>query len=89
MQLVIYPELKDSWLEAAGFPTGTVLLIDDGPGPLLQKRTRIVIRDQQTHAFEFRLAGVTLQRVLIKRCVENGCLLPGMTQIVLWESPQP
>ncbi len=85
LELPLWPEWRPSWLEAAGFPSGTVLRIDDGPGPELRDGTRVAIEDQSLHHFEFRYQQRALHQIAVKRCLEADCLLPGQTRVVRWK----
>jgi hypothetical protein len=87
LELPLWPEWRPSWLQASGFPAGTVLRIDDGPGPELRDGTRVAIEDQAMHHFEFRYKQRALQQIAVKRCLEANCLLPGQTRLVRWQAP--
>jgi len=89
LQVAMWPPLRPSWFVPIGFPQGTVLLIDGGPGPMLEDGMRVIIDDALSHAFTFRLGDRTLRRVLVKRCVEVGCLLPGSEQVEQWTDDGP
>ena len=86
LELVIARTLKVAWLEARGFPAGTWVQIDGGPGPLLFEGTRIVIADSVVHEFRFVSGGEVLRSLAVQRCVDRGCLLPGTVRVEAWDS---
>ncbi len=88
LELPLWPQWRPSWLQASGFPPGTVLRIDDGPGPELREGTRVAIEDQAMHHFEFRYQHRALQQIAVRRCLETDCLLPGQTRLVRWQGAE-
>ena len=84
LEVTLPRRLKPAWLEPRGFPEGTIVAIDEGPGPLLQEGTRVAIDDNHPHAFTFRRDDEVLRRVYLRRCLEDGCLLPGQTRVEAW-----
>ena len=77
--------LKPGWLEPRGYPAGTWVQVDGGPGPHLQAGTKIAIADGLVHEFQFRLGVTVLQEVALQRCLESGCLLPGDVRVLEWQ----
>ena len=86
LEITMARTLKTAWLEPRGFPSGTWVEVDGGPGPLLQAGTRIAIADGLVHEFHFRFGEKTLREVALQRCIEDGCLLPGDARVEVWDS---
>jgi len=76
--------LKDSWVEMQGWPPGTWLEVDGGPGPVVADGVRLTIRDGALHGLVFRHDDQVLREVAVQRCVDAGCLLPGAVRVERW-----
>jgi len=84
VEVTVQRTFKPSWVVPRGFPEGTWLRLDGGPGPQVTDETKLVIDDGRRHRLEFRLGETTLEELVLRRCVETGCLLPGTTRVVRW-----
>ena len=82
LEVTVFRELRPSWLVFEGFGGGAVLRIDGGPGPELVPGLRVRIEDDRPHRFEVTRAREVVLSLLVARCVEPGCLLPGNSRTV-------
>lgn len=89
LELTMARPLKDAWVEARGWPPGTSIEVDGGPGPVADDGVRLVIRDGLQHRLTFRCEGQVLREIAVQRCVTSGCLLPGELRVVEWTPPSP